>query len=202
MVYDVLDMIYQHIMSIFCMEKENISNFGNDICSIEIVSLFFEPFFVPGSHFATAQWTSVLHDIVWGGICRDSAEICLYCHAEGHERSDQWESKDETNCHAIMSSSLACRQSEHIRTSQNFKEDVSHPMFEHHLHDYHTQYVPLQHFTKRKHYLLPVHVTGPSFWLHSLRPRHQLLLIIAFRCILWPWFHDISWFFFNFFLLQ
>ena len=64
MVYDVLDMIYQNIMSIFCMEKDNISTFGNDICSIEIVSLFFEPFFVPGSHFATAQWTSVLHDIV------------------------------------------------------------------------------------------------------------------------------------------
>ena len=23
----------------------------------------------------------------WGGICRDTAETCLYCHAEGHQRS-------------------------------------------------------------------------------------------------------------------
>lgn len=193
MVYDVLDMIYQHIMSIFCMEKENISTFGNDICSIEIVSLFFEPFLVPGSHFAT-QWTSVLHDIVWGGICRDSAEICLYCHAEGHERSDQWESKDETNCHAIMSSSLACRQSEHIRTSQNFKEDVSHSMFEHHLHHCHTQYL------------------DKTKTLLTSRACHRPVILVAFpqakastsldHCLPLHFMTMISWFFFNFFLLQ
>ena len=172
MVYDVLDMIYQNIMSIFCMEKDNISNFGDDICSIEIVSLFFEPFLVPGSHFATAQWTSVLHDIVWGGICRDSAEICLYCHAEGHERSDQWESKDETNCHAIMSSSLACRQSERHKTSRKM---------------FLTRCSSITcMITIHNTYLYKILQSENTTYF----PCVSLLLIIAFRCILWPWFHD------------